>query len=116
MPDVVALGAHILDVLGRPVEAIPEGQGGALIEEIRLSPAGAAGGTGGAPGKPGRSGPSAGPGGAQHAGRGRRRRGRGASGGPGALRSGLLGVEAPRGGADLVHDPADTPERRPAGA
>ena len=45
MPDVVALGAHILDVLGRPVEAIPEGQGGTLIEEIRLSPAGAAGGT-----------------------------------------------------------------------
>jgi sugar/nucleoside kinase (ribokinase family) len=42
---VVALGAHILDVLGRPVESIPEGQGGALIEEIRLSPAGAAGGT-----------------------------------------------------------------------
>ena len=45
MPDVVALGAHILDILGRPVESIPEGQGGALIEEIRLSPAGAAGGT-----------------------------------------------------------------------
>jgi sugar/nucleoside kinase (ribokinase family) len=45
VPDVVALGAHILDVLGRPVESIPEGQGGALIEEIRLSPAGAAGGT-----------------------------------------------------------------------
>src|SRR3954470_4849802 len=45
MPDVVALGAHILDVLGRPVEEIPAGQGGALIEEIRLSPAGAAGGT-----------------------------------------------------------------------
>jgi sugar/nucleoside kinase (ribokinase family) len=45
VPDVVALGAHILDVLGRPVEAIPEGQGGALIEEIRLSPAGSAGGT-----------------------------------------------------------------------
>src|SRR4051812_35746359 len=42
---VVALGAHILDILGRPVETIPEGQGGALIEEIRLSPAGAAGGT-----------------------------------------------------------------------
>jgi sugar/nucleoside kinase (ribokinase family) len=42
---VVALGAHILDVLGRPVEEIPAGQGGALIEEIRLSPAGAAGGT-----------------------------------------------------------------------
>jgi sugar/nucleoside kinase (ribokinase family) len=40
----VALGAHILDVLVRPVEEIPEGQGGALVEEIRLSPAGAAGG------------------------------------------------------------------------
>jgi sugar/nucleoside kinase (ribokinase family) len=42
---VVALGAHILDVLGRPVTEIPAGQGGALIEEIRLSPAGSAGGT-----------------------------------------------------------------------
>jgi sugar/nucleoside kinase (ribokinase family) len=42
---VVALGAHILDILGRPVTEIPEGQGGTLIEEIRLSPAGAAGGT-----------------------------------------------------------------------
>jgi sugar/nucleoside kinase (ribokinase family) len=40
----VALGAHILDVLVRPVEEIPEGQGGALVEQIRLSPAGAAGG------------------------------------------------------------------------
>jgi sugar/nucleoside kinase (ribokinase family) len=45
VPDVVCLGAHILDVLGRPVTEIPAGQGGALIEEIRLSPAGAAGGT-----------------------------------------------------------------------
>lgn len=48
MPDagckMVALGAHILDVLGRPVTEIPAGQGGTLIEEIRLSPAGAAGG------------------------------------------------------------------------
>jgi sugar/nucleoside kinase (ribokinase family) len=42
---VVALGAHVLDVLARPVEAIPEGQGGALVEEIRATPAGAAGGT-----------------------------------------------------------------------
>jgi sugar/nucleoside kinase (ribokinase family) len=40
----VALGAHILDVLVRPVTEIPEGQGGTLVEEIRLSPAGAAGG------------------------------------------------------------------------
>lgn len=42
---VVALGAHVLDVLARPVESIPEGQGGALIEQIRVAPAGAAGGT-----------------------------------------------------------------------
>lgn len=42
---VVALGAHVLDVLARPVTEIPEGQGGTLIEEIRLAPAGAAGGT-----------------------------------------------------------------------
>lgn len=42
---VVALGAHVLDVLARPVTEIPEGQGGTLIEQIRLAPAGAAGGT-----------------------------------------------------------------------
>jgi sugar/nucleoside kinase (ribokinase family) len=41
----VVLGAHVLDILARPVEAIPEGQGGTLIEQIRVSPAGAAGGT-----------------------------------------------------------------------
>jgi sugar/nucleoside kinase (ribokinase family) len=44
-PLFVALGAHVLDVHAKYVEAIPEGQGGALIEEIRVSPAGAAGGT-----------------------------------------------------------------------
>jgi len=42
---VVAMGAHVLDVLARPVESIPEGQGGALLEEIRFAPAGSAGGT-----------------------------------------------------------------------
>lgn len=42
---VVALGVHVLDVLVRPVEAIPEGQGGALVEEIRMTAAGPAGGT-----------------------------------------------------------------------
>ena len=41
----VCLGAHVLDVLARPVETIPEGQGGALVEEIRMAPAGSAGGT-----------------------------------------------------------------------
>src|SRR4051812_46968912 len=43
-PLFIALGAHVLDVHAKYVEAIPEGQGGALIEQIRLSPAGAAGG------------------------------------------------------------------------
>src|SRR3954452_9567151 len=44
-PLFIALGAHVFDVHAKYVEAIPEGQGGALIEEIRVSPAGAAGGT-----------------------------------------------------------------------
>jgi sugar/nucleoside kinase (ribokinase family) len=42
---VIALGVHVVDVLARPVEAIPEGQGGTLVEEIRITPAGSAGGT-----------------------------------------------------------------------
>lgn len=41
----IAMGVHVLDVLVRPVEAIPEGQGGHLVEEIRLTAAGSAGGT-----------------------------------------------------------------------
>lgn len=41
----IALGVHVLDVLVRPVEAIPEGQGGELVEQIRLTAAGSAGGT-----------------------------------------------------------------------
>jgi sugar/nucleoside kinase (ribokinase family) len=40
----LALGVHVLDVLVRPVEAIPEGQGGELVEEIRITAAGSAGG------------------------------------------------------------------------
>jgi sugar/nucleoside kinase (ribokinase family) len=44
-PLFVSLGAHVLDVHAKYVETIPEGQGGALIEEIRVSPAGSAGGT-----------------------------------------------------------------------
>lgn len=39
------MGVHVLDVLARPVEAIPEGQGGTLVEEIRITAAGSAGGT-----------------------------------------------------------------------
>src|SRR5437588_8486876 len=42
---VIALGVHVVDVLVRPVEEIPAGQGGQLVEEIRIAPAGSAGGT-----------------------------------------------------------------------
>ena len=43
---VAVLGAHILDVLGRPVETIPAGQGSARLSEIRATAAGTAAGTG----------------------------------------------------------------------
>lgn len=43
--NVVTLGVHVVDVLVRPVEEIPAGQGGALVEQIRITPAGPAGGT-----------------------------------------------------------------------
>ncbi len=36
------MGVHVLDTLVRPVEEIPEGQGGALVEEIRMTAAGSA--------------------------------------------------------------------------
>lgn len=42
---VLALGAHVLDTLVRPVEAIPSGQGGQLVDQIRMTAAGPAGGT-----------------------------------------------------------------------
>jgi sugar/nucleoside kinase (ribokinase family) len=41
----IVMGVHVLDVLVRPVEEIPEGQGGQLVEEIRMTAAGSAGGT-----------------------------------------------------------------------
>jgi sugar/nucleoside kinase (ribokinase family) len=43
--NVVTLGVHVVDVLVRPVEEIPAGQGGTLVEQIRITPAGPAGGT-----------------------------------------------------------------------
>ena len=43
---VTVLGAHILDVLGRPVEAIPPGQGSVRLREIRATAAGTAAGAG----------------------------------------------------------------------
>jgi sugar/nucleoside kinase (ribokinase family) len=42
---VIALGVHVVDVLVRPVQAIPEGQGGQLVDEIRVTAAGPAGGS-----------------------------------------------------------------------
>lgn len=43
--DVSVIGLYILDVLGRPVERIPEGGAVEFIEQIRLTVAGTAGGT-----------------------------------------------------------------------
>src|SRR5215470_826465 len=42
---VVSLGVHIVDILGRPVTHIPPGQGGLLLDEIRITAAGTAAGT-----------------------------------------------------------------------
>ncbi|MEA2428889.1 MAG: hypothetical protein QOF37_2517 [Thermoleophilaceae bacterium] len=42
---VICMGVHVLDVLVYPVERIPEGQGGELVEQIRMTAAGSAGGT-----------------------------------------------------------------------
>ena len=42
---VVAIGVHVLDVLVRPSQRSPEGQGGTLVEEIRMTAAGSAGGS-----------------------------------------------------------------------
>jgi sugar/nucleoside kinase (ribokinase family) len=41
----VALGVHVVDVLVRPVTEIPQGQGGQLVEQIKITPAGTAAGT-----------------------------------------------------------------------
>ncbi|WP_173086416.1 carbohydrate kinase family protein [Phytohabitans rumicis] len=42
---VITMGAHVLDVLVHPVESIPDGQGAHLVEQIKVTAAGAAGGT-----------------------------------------------------------------------
>jgi sugar/nucleoside kinase (ribokinase family) len=44
-PRVACVGTYIVDVLGRPVSELPRGQVSALLEEIRMTPAGTAGGT-----------------------------------------------------------------------
>ncbi|GAB3866029.1 PfkB family carbohydrate kinase [Nocardioides maradonensis] len=45
MTTVACVGVHVLDIHVRTVDAIPEGSSGALVDEIRMSPAGTAGGT-----------------------------------------------------------------------
>lgn len=45
MATVVSLGIHIVDILGRPVTRIPDGQNVDLIDEIRVTVAGTAAGT-----------------------------------------------------------------------
>ncbi len=45
MAKVVSLGIHIVDILGRPVQKIPEGQRVDLLKEIRITVAGTAAGT-----------------------------------------------------------------------
>lgn len=45
MTRVVCLGVHIVDILGRPVERIPEGQSSHFLHEIRMTVAGTAAGT-----------------------------------------------------------------------
>lgn len=45
MGTIVSLGIHILDVLGRPVSRIPDGQNVDLLDEIRMTVAGTAAGT-----------------------------------------------------------------------
>ena len=45
MAKVVSLGIHIVDVLGRPVTEVPDGQGLALLDLIRFTVAGTAAGT-----------------------------------------------------------------------
>jgi sugar/nucleoside kinase (ribokinase family) len=42
--DAVFVGLTILDIAGRPVEALPQGGGVAFIDEIRMNPAGTASG------------------------------------------------------------------------
>lgn len=45
MTEIVSMGVHILDVLGRHVNVIPPGQGISLIDEIRITAAGTSAGT-----------------------------------------------------------------------
>ena len=104
----IAMGVHVLDVLARPVDAIPEGQGGQLVDEIRVTAAGSAGGTALVLAKLGAEVRSAGAIGDDVLGEMLvfllRRAGRGP-----------VAAGAARRRADLRQRAADPPERRPAG-
>ena len=103
----ICIGVHVLDVLVRPVEAIPEGQGGELVEEIRVDR-----------GRLGRRHRAR----ARQAGREReerrgdraRRRGRHAALTAGAGRRGHEPAGSPRRRPDLRERPPHPPERRAA--
>ena len=45
MTKVLCIGVHVLDIHVATVDSIPEGSSGALVDTIRMSPAGTAGGT-----------------------------------------------------------------------
>ena len=105
----VQSGAHILDVLGRPVETIPAGQGSARLTEIRATAAGTAAGTavdlaklGARVARSARSATTCSPTSCWPA-HGNARRGHQ----PALVRK--------AGRADLGHDPADPAQRRAAG-
>jgi sugar/nucleoside kinase (ribokinase family) len=44
-PKVACVGTYIVDVLGRPISELPNGQASTFLDEIRMTPAGTAGGT-----------------------------------------------------------------------
>ena len=105
----LAVGVHVLDIHVRHVESIPSGSDGALVDQIRMSPAGTAGGTAVVLAKLGAAGH-------QH-GRGRR-----PTRSAGSLRELLAeqgvdvsGLVAQGRGADLGQRAAGAAQRRPAG-
>ena len=102
----VAMGVHVLDVLVRPVEAIPEGQGGELVEQIRITAAGSAGGTALTLAKLGAEVRSAGAIGTDAVGDMLRRAAR-------ARRDRHLAARPPRRRPDLGERAADPPRRQP---
>ena len=102
----IAMGVHVADVLARPIEEIPEGQGGQLVEEIRITPAGLGGRHGGHARQARRPGAE----------RGRHRHGRAgrrAQEPARGLRRGHLAARAPRRRPDVRQRAADPRQRRP---